>query len=129
MYKLCLDDRLPFEKFDKNPVNIACAINTMMGCDLLSGNEIKQCVKENRVGVGQSPKRKGPKTRIPHDEEEAICTAVYTYFSLQQINCDPNTLNRPQMRQRIMKVVNAALEKRGEDPLNEVKYYDRIQNI
>ena len=125
MYKLCLDDRLPFEKFDKNPVNIACAINTMMGCDLLSGNEIKQCVKEDRVGL--SPKRKGPNTRIPADEEEAICTAVYTYVSLQQINCDPNSLSRPQMRQRIMKIVNAALEKRGEQPLNEVKFYDRIQ--
>ena len=125
MLKLCLDDRLPLEKFDKDPVNIACAINTMMGCDLLSGNEIKQCVKENRVG--ESPKRKGPKTRIPRDEEEAICTAVYTYLSLQQINCDPNSLSRPQMRQRIMKIVNAALEKRGEQPLNEVKFYDRIQ--
>ena len=31
------------------------------------------------------------------------------------------------MRQRIMKIVNAALEKRGEQPLNEVKFYDRIQ--
>ena len=125
MLKLCLDDRLPLEKFDKNPVNIACAINTMMGCDLLSGNEIKQCVKENRVG--ESPKRKGPKTRIPRDEEEAIFTAVYTYSALQQINCDPNTLNRPQLRQQIMAIVNKALEKRGEQPLNEVKYYERIQ--
>ena len=125
MYQLCLDDRLPLEKFDKNPVNIACAINKMMGCDLLSGNEIKQCVKENRVG--ESPKRKGPKTRIPRDEEEAIFTAVYTYSALQQINCDPNTLNRPQLRQQIMAIVNKALEKRGEQPLNEVKYYERIQ--
>ena len=125
MYKLCLDGLLPLEQFDKDPVNVACAVNNMMGCDLLSGNEIKQCVREDRVG--QSPKRKGPNTRIPDDEEEAICTAVYTYVSLQQINCDPNSLSRPQMRQRIMKIVNAALEKRGEQPLNEVKFYDRIQ--
>ena len=127
-----LDGRVPLQKFDgktakQKALNVACAVNEMYGFDLLCGNEIQQCVKEERVG--QSPPRRGAKTRLPSDEEEAIATVVYTALSLQQVNCDPNTLNRPQMRQVIMKIINAALEKRGKDPLNEVKYYERIQQM
>ena len=127
-----LDGRVPLQKFDgktakQKALNVACAVNEMYGFDLLCGNEIQQCVKEERVG--QSPPRRGAKTRLPPDEEEAIATVVYTAVSLQQVNCDPNTLNRPQMRQLIMKIINAALEKRGKDPLNEVKYYERIQQM
>ena len=127
-----LDGRVPLQKFDGKTakeiaLNVACAVNEMYGFDLLCGNEIHKCVKEERVG--QSPPRRGAKTRLPSDEEEAIATVVYTALSLQQVNCDPNTLNRPQMRQLIMKIINAALEKRGKDLLNEVKYYERIQQM
>ena len=127
-----LDGRVPLQKFDGKTakeiaLNVACAVNEMYGFDLLCGNEIHKCVKDERVG--QSPPRRGAKTRLPSDEEEAIATVVYTALSLQQVNCDPNTLNRPQMRQLIMKIINAALEKRGKDPLNEVKYYERIQQM
>ena len=94
MLKHQLDSRLPLERFDGNTLNekalkIACRVNEMYGIDLLGGGEIKKCVQEHRVG--ESPKRKGVKTRLPADEEAAIRSPVYTASSLEQINCDPNT--------------------------------------
>ena len=131
MLKQQLDGRLPIKHFNgktisAKAVNIACAVNTMYGIDLLSGGEIQKCVKDDRVG--QSPPRRGAKTRIPADEEAAIFSLVYTAGCLQQINCDPNTLDRPRMRQKIMEIVNAKLEKDDKAPLNETKYYQRIQD-
>ena len=131
MLKQQLDGKLPIEQFNgktvsSRAVKIACAVNTMYGIDLLSGCEIQKCVKEDRVG--QSPPRRGAKTRIPADEEAAIFSLVYTAGCLQQINCDPNTLDRPRMRQAIMEIVNAKLEKDGKAALNGTKYYERIQD-
>ena len=96
MLKQQLDGKLPLEQFNgkavsTRAVNIACAVNEMYGMDLLSGGEIQKCVKDDRVG--QSPPRRGAKTRIPADEEAAIFSLVYTAGCLQQINCDPNTLD------------------------------------
>ena len=131
MLKQQLDGKLPLEQFNGKTVStravkVACAVNTMYGIDLLSGGEIQKCVKEDRVG--QSPPRRGAKTRIPADEEAAIFSLVYTAGCLQQINCDPNTLDRPRMRQAIMEIVNAKLEKDGKAALNGTKYYERIQD-
>ena len=130
MLKQQLDGKLPLEQFNgkavsTRAVNIACAVNEMYGMDLLSGGEIQKCVKDDRVG--QSPPRRGAKTRIPADEEAAIFSLVYTAGCLQQINCDPNTLDRPRMRQKIMEIVNAKLEKDDKALLNATKYYQRIQ--
>ena len=130
MLKHQLDSRLPLERFDGNTLNekalkVACRVNEMYGIDLLGGGEIKKCVQEHRVG--ESPKRKGVKTRLPADEEAAIRSLVYTASSLEQINCDPNTRDRPMLRKDIMEIVNAKLEKDGKQPLNETKYYERIE--
>ena len=130
MLKHQMDGRLPLDKFDaktvkKKAVLIACAVNEMYGIDVLGGGEIRRCVEEDRVG--QSPKRRGAKTRIPADEEAAIVSLVLTAQSLEQINCDPNTRDRPRMRMDIMEILNAKLAKDGKDLLNETKYYERIE--
>ena len=130
MLKHQMDSRLPLDKFDaktvkKKAVLIACAVNEMYGIDVLGGGEIRRCVEEDRAG--QSPKRRGAKTRIPADEEAAIVSLVLTAQSLEQINCDPNTRDRPRMRMDIMEILNAKLAKDGKDLLNETKYYERIK--
>lgn len=51
-------------KFNSTSHKIALHVNEMFGSDLLSGNEIHQCVKENRFGL--SP---------PHQQESQMITS------------------------------------------------------
>ena len=53
-------------------------MNELFGCDLLSGNEIHQCVKENRVGL--SPPHCGPPTRIPDDHFQMLAQVFRRVF-------------------------------------------------
>ena len=77
--------------FDSTSHNITLHVNELIGCDLLSGNEIHQCVKENRVGL--SPPCPGSPTRIPDDHFQMIAQALWMCISMDQTNCNPNQLN------------------------------------
>ena len=127
LHSLNLESRLKIEKFNgKKSHIIASQVNDWFGCELLGGNEIKQCVKEDRVG--QSPPRRGAPSRIPDAEFIAICHAVWSCQSLDQSNCDPNLLTRPEIRNITMEIINTKLVADGKEPLNEVKFFDRIQS-
>ena len=76
-----LKSRLQLEQFDGRSVNekalkVACGINGIYGINLLGGGEIKKCVQEGQVG--ESPKRKGVKTRLPANKAAVISLIVYT---------------------------------------------------
>ena len=66
-------------------------MNELFGCDLLSGNEIHQCVKENRVGL--SPPHHGQPTRILDDHFQMLAQALWTCISMDQTKYDPNQCN------------------------------------
>ena len=45
---------------------------------------------------------------------------------LDQANCDPTRMNRVEMRDKIMPIINAWLESNGHQSLNEIAFYRRI---
>ena len=51
-----------------------------------------------------------------------ICQLIDSTNCIDQENCDPNRMNRVEMISEIMPIVNAWLEKNGEQPLNDVPF-------
>jgi len=109
-----------------NAEKIATGVNQLFGIDLLVGNELKRCVKDNRVG--KSPPRTGPQSRVAQDDFNLLVDLVFTCQSIEQANCDPNRLDRPRMRSAVSEIVNSKLLADGEDELNAVAFYRRIQD-
>ena len=70
----------------------------------------------------ESPPRIGKPPIIPKNVFKMICQLVASTNCIDQENCDPNRMNRVEMRSEIMPIVNAWLEKNGEQPLNDVPF-------
>ena len=97
----------------------------MLKCDIITGRELKRSVRDKNVG--NSPPRAGRQTRISDEQFKLICSLVFTTLTIEQANGDPNRLSRPALRSAIMEVVNEKLNSDGEDELNDVKFWERIQ--
>ena len=67
------------------PAQVASAVNEMAGIEFFSGNELKHAVDEGRAG--KSPPHRGNLNRVVSDKDFGVlCTAVYLYSAIQQIN-------------------------------------------
>ena len=92
---------------------------------IVSGHEILRAVQKDRVG--QSPLRAGRPSRIPDEEFKLVTQLVWTKASIDQGNASPHRLNRKEMESLVGKLVNAKLKQDGASPLNEGKFYKRIE--
>ena len=99
--------RLKLKKFG-SALKVATAVNELFEVELISGNDVKKCVRDKRVG--QSPPRRGAPTRLPREVFIHICNLVFSTNSIDQFNCDPNRLDRVAMRDQIMSMVNKYME-------------------
>ena len=117
--------RLKLKKFG-SALKVATAVNKIFEVELISGNDVKKCVRDKRVG--QSPPRQGAPTRLPREVFIHICNLVFSTNSIDQFNCDPNRLDRVAMRDQIMSMVNKYMEKKGFEPFNDIAFYRRIEN-
>ena len=73
-YSMNKKGRLKLKKFNGDARKVTNEINNLFECELVSPNEIRTCVKDNRVG--QSPPRRGKPPIIPVDVFKRICWLV-----------------------------------------------------
>jgi hypothetical protein len=92
----------------------------MLGVDLVSGRQLQNGVKDDRVG--KSPPRRGPEAAISKEEFEALANLVFTAESIEQANCAERT-DRQQMRSIVGDIINTHRSSQGLEPLNDVKQF------
>jgi hypothetical protein len=112
---------IKFSSVDK----VATETNQLFGIELVSGYQLKEGVKNGRSGL--SPPRRGPMSRIPEDELEALASLVFMAESIEQANCAEDCLERPELISRVGSIANGHLEELGENPLNEIRLFQRIE--
>mmetsp|Transcript_6643 Transcript_6643/g.12145 ORF Transcript_6643/g.12145 Transcript_6643/m.12145 type:complete len:241 (-) Transcript_6643:394-1116(-) len=92
----------------------------MLGVDLVSGRQLQNGVKDDRVG--KSPPRRGPEAGISKEEFEALANLVFTAESIEQANCAERT-DRQQMMSIVGDIINTHQSSQGLEPLNNVKQF------
>ena len=125
-YSLNKQGRLKLKKFSGGANKVATEVNSWFECELISGRDIEKSYRDKRVG--QSPPRRGKPPIISREVFSYICDAVYSANSIDQANCDPNRMDRVEMRELICSIVNAWLVKNGDEPINDIAFYARIEN-
>jgi hypothetical protein len=103
----------------------AAEVNRMFGYEILSGYQLQQAVKNDRVGL--SPPKRGSPSRLPDDEMHLLANLVFTCETIEQVNCVAERMERGQTISILAKIVNERLESVGEEPVNEQSLYRRIE--
>ena len=57
-----------------------------------------------------------------------LAQLIWSIGLIEQSNCDPTQLARPEMRNQVMEMVDRKLIADGKDPYHNVKFYQRIQS-
>jgi hypothetical protein len=86
---------------NKNPLTnfssadkVTFKVNEMLGVDLVSGRQLQNGMKDDRVG--KLPPQRGPEAAISKEEFEALANLVFTAELIEQANCAERT-DRQQM--------------------------------
>jgi hypothetical protein len=116
--------RCPLKKFS-SAENIVHEVNNLFGCETISGGDLRRSYRDNNTA--KSPPRQGPATRIDDDAFALIAQLVFTCQTIEQVNCTPNRLKRPQLISEVGAIVNAKLKADNKDELNEVRFFECIQ--
>ncbi|CAB9524628.1 hypothetical protein SEMRO_1560_G282560.1 [Seminavis robusta] len=103
---------------------VASELNNLVGIDILSGRELAEGVRKGRVN--QSPPRLGRKGEIPDEVFKAFCTSIFTLCAIKQVNCH-DRMNREQLKSAVGEVLNDMRKENGLDPMNDAKFYSRIE--
>ena len=126
MYDRVVKKKMPLTKF-KSPEAVANFINQSMECELISGREICNAVKKGRVG--QPPPKLGRKGFVDHEDFCDLASLVFTAATIEQINCEPNRMQRTELISKVGAIVN---DKRmnvdnEENEIDDISFYRRIE--
>jgi hypothetical protein len=99
-------------------------VNQMSGISCLSGYDLKSAVE--RGEAGKSPPRRGRSSSIPDKDYHNLCFAVFSLFTIRQIN-NGERFNRSQLESLVGEVVNAKREADGLDMLGAANLYHRME--
>ena len=118
------NNQLPLTAFS-SASKVATRMNELFRAELLAGDELNRCVSDGRAG--ELPPKQGKPSRIGDDDFKLISKLVFTCQSIEQANCDPNRLDRPEMRHAVAEIVNQKLLQSGQEALKSVPFFERIQ--
>lgn len=116
-------DRNPCKHLDTAP-KCAESINRLFGVKVLSGRQLKNCVKQNRVA--KLPPRVGKPSEIPDEEFNTLCDAFSSMGAINQNNVGEKQLDRPAETNLLDEIVKEKRKKNGLDDIWAVKLKERI---
>ena len=107
--------------------DIAASVNTLLKTEVISGRQIKDAVKNGRVGKGVQKVGRNPK--VTEEDAKDLASLVLSSSTIDQANCSTRRLQRTEYISIVGEIVNGKRINDGNDEIDDVTFYKRIEKI
>lgn len=107
--------------------SIADRVNKFFGFELVSGRQLQVAARQGNVPQGGIPPPRGRPSELGEETFSEICDLVWSAAAIEQMNADPQRLNRPQQITTVAVIVNQFLKDRGKPEIDDHAFFERVQ--